>query len=73
MEALDFILLVAGGWIAVIALAMVLLTAARRADESVPETAGEGSAFGRNGHPAGRGRMAERPGRRGSGLGVGAV
>lgn len=44
MEALDVIILIAGGWVAVTALAMTLLTAARRADEagqaSVQEPAG---------------------------------
>jgi hypothetical protein len=39
MEALDFVVLVAGGWLAVIALAMTLLTAASRADEAAHETA----------------------------------
>jgi hypothetical protein len=38
MEAFDFVVLAAGGWLALVALAMTLLTAASRADQSSHET-----------------------------------
>ena len=74
MEALDFIVFVAGGWLAVIALAMILLTAASRADDAAPEAAAaEAPALAPQEHSAAKGRMPRMPVRRGSNLRVGAA